>query len=41
MVLIVSADEADAIVTMLNKNGDNAWQLGTVEAGDKDQVVFK
>jgi len=41
MVLITSADDAYAIISMLNKNGDNAWQLGTVESGDKDQVVFK
>ena len=41
MVLIVSEDEAENIVTTLNKNGENAWQLGTVESGDKDQVVFK
>jgi len=41
MVLIVSADDAAAIIATLNKNGDNAWQLGTVESGDKDQVVFK
>ncbi len=41
MVLMVSADEAEAIVNTLNNNGENAWQLGTVEPGDKDQVVFK
>ncbi len=41
MVLIVDADDADAMVTTLNQNGDSAWQLGTVEAGDKDQVIFK
>jgi len=40
MVLIVDADEADAIVSMLVKNGDNAWQLGQIEAGDNKQVIF-
>ncbi|NOQ88566.1 MAG: phosphoribosylformylglycinamidine cyclo-ligase [Gammaproteobacteria bacterium] len=41
MVLIVNADAADAMISMLNQNGESAWQLGTVESGDKDQVVFK
>ncbi len=41
MVLIVSANDVDAIVSTLNQNGENAWQLGSVEVGDKDQVVFK
>jgi len=40
MVLIVSADDVDAIVTALNQNGENAWQLGTIESGDSKQVVF-
>jgi phosphoribosylformylglycinamidine cyclo-ligase len=40
MVLIVDADEADAIVSMLVKNGDSAWQLGRIEAGDNKQVIF-
>ena len=40
MVLIVDTDEADAIVSMLVKNGDNVWQLGQVEAGDNKQVIF-
>ena len=40
MVLIVDADEADAIVSMLVENGDNAWQLGQIEAGDNKQVIF-
>lgn len=41
MVLMVSADEAEGIISALNKNGENAWPLGTVESGDKDQVIFK
>ena len=41
MVLITSADEADAIVSALNKNGENAWRLGIIEAGNKEQVIFK
>jgi len=40
MVLMVDASEADGIIATLNQNGDHAWQLGTVETGDKDQVVF-
>ncbi len=41
MVLIVDTNDAEAIVSMLVQNGENAWQLGTVEPGDKDQVLFK
>ncbi len=46
MVLMVNTNDADAIVSMLNQQGENAWRLGsiktgTVEAGDKDQVIFK
>lgn len=40
MVLIVSEDEADAIVTSLNKTSEKAWRLGAIAAGEK-QVVFK
>ena len=41
MVLITRADEADAIVAALNQNDETAWTLGTIEAGDKAQVIFK
>ena len=41
MVLMVSAEQAGNIIDTLNTNGENAWQLGTVEPGDKDRVVFK
>jgi len=41
MVLIASADEADAIISALKQNDETAWALGTVETGDKQQVVFK
>jgi phosphoribosylformylglycinamidine cyclo-ligase len=41
MVLITSADEADAIVSALNQNGETAWRLGIIEAGNKEQVIFK
>ncbi len=41
MVLIADADDADGIVSSLNQNGENAWRLGVIEAGDKEQVVFK
>ena len=41
MVLIASADEADAIISELKKNDETAWTLGTIESGEKQQVVFK
>jgi phosphoribosylformylglycinamidine cyclo-ligase len=41
MVLITSADEADAIISALKQNDETAWTLGTIETGDKQQVVFK
>ena len=41
MVLIASADEADAIISALKQNDETAWALGTIETGDKQQVVFK
>jgi len=41
MVLITSADEAETIVSALKQNGENAWQLGVIATGDKQQVVIK
>lgn len=41
MVLIADADDADGIVSALNQDGESAWHLGFIEAGDKEQVVFK
>lgn len=41
MVLIADASEADAIVEKLRQNGDTAWRLGSIESGDKAQVLFK
>jgi phosphoribosylformylglycinamidine cyclo-ligase len=41
MVLIVAAEDADAVTTSLNQNGDTAWQLGTIDDGDNKQVIFK
>lgn len=41
MVLIASTDEADAIISALKQNDETAWTLGTIETGDKQQVVFK
>jgi phosphoribosylformylglycinamidine cyclo-ligase len=41
MVLIVAAEDADAITSFLNERGDSAWQLGTIDTGDKQQVIFK
>lgn len=40
MVLIVDEDEADAIVTELNKINEKAWRLGAIASGEK-RVVFK
>ena len=41
MVLIVAAEEANEIITGLNQSGNTAWQLGTIEEGDNQQVIFK
>jgi len=41
MVLIVAEEEADAITASLNKNGDSAWRLGTIDNGDNKQVILK
>ncbi len=40
MVLIIDAADADAVISMLNQNGETAWQLGAVETGDNKQVIF-
>ena len=41
MVLITSSDSAENIVAFLNEHNENAWQLGIIEAGDKNHVIFK
>lgn len=41
MVLITSADDAEGIIAMLEQNNETSWQLGVIESGDKDQVIFK
>jgi phosphoribosylformylglycinamidine cyclo-ligase len=41
MVLITDANDADAIVSALKQYNEDAWQLGTIEAGDNKQVIFK
>ena len=41
MVLIVAAEDAGNITERLNKNGDLAWRLGTIDEGDNQQVVSK
>jgi len=46
MVLITDANDADAIISTLNQNGENAWHLGKIVAsnistGDREQVVFE
>ena len=41
MVVIVSADEADNAIALLNKLGENAWRLGDVvsSSGEPDVVI--
>ncbi len=41
MVLMVDTGDAAAIISMLNQKGNIAWQLGSIEPGKKDQVIFK
>ena len=41
MVLVTRADDAEAIITSLKQSGENAWLLGSIESGDKEQVLFK
>ena len=41
MVLIVDTGEVDAIISRLEANGEKAWQLGTIDTGDNQQVIFK
>lgn len=41
MVLIVNAGDADSILATLQQLGETAWRLGTIEAGDRQQVVIK
>ena len=41
MVLIADSGDAEAIIASLKQNNENAWLLGSIEPGDKDQVVFK
>lgn len=40
MVLITSADDAEGIIAMLEQNNETAWQLGVIESGDNEQVIF-
>ena len=40
MVLITDANDVDAIIKDLKKNGEHAWHLGMIEPGDKEQVIF-
>jgi phosphoribosylformylglycinamidine cyclo-ligase len=41
MVLITDADDAEAIISTLKQNDENAWLLGAIESGDNKQVIFK
>ena len=40
MVLITDANDVEAIIKDLKKNGEHAWHLGMIESGDKEQVIF-
>ncbi len=40
MVLITKSDDAEAIISSLKKNGEDAWLLGNIQSGDKEQVIF-
>ena len=45
MVLIVNAENADSILSVLNRDDENAWRLGTIkasaiESAENKQVVF-
>jgi phosphoribosylformylglycinamidine cyclo-ligase len=41
MVLIVDADDAEAIVSTLNQSNETAWLLGSIAEGDSKQVIFR
>jgi phosphoribosylformylglycinamidine cyclo-ligase len=46
MVLITASEDADAIVSALQQNNENAWRLGDIEAasiesGENKQVIIK
>lgn len=41
MVLIVAAEDAEAVTASLHENGDTAWQLGTIDDGDNQKVIFQ
>ena len=41
MVLIADTNDVDAIIKVLQQNGEEAWHLGMIESGDKEQVIFK
>jgi len=41
MVLVVSADELETAITLLNESGETAWHLGEItELDDQQQVTF-
>lgn len=41
MVLMVEHQDADAIIETLEQQGETAWLLGSVETGEKEQVIFQ
>jgi phosphoribosylformylglycinamidine cyclo-ligase len=41
MVLIVAADDAEAIISTVNQGEETAWLLGTIAEGDSKQVIFR
>jgi phosphoribosylformylglycinamidine cyclo-ligase len=41
MVLVISSDELDKAISLLNENGEKAWHLGKItEMNDENQVSF-
>ncbi len=39
MVLVVSKDELEKSITLLNEAGENAWHIGEITTADGDQQV--
>jgi len=40
MVLVVAAADSDAILNKLQDIGEQAWKLGDIRAGDREQVII-
>ncbi|MGU7800640.1 AIR synthase-related protein, partial [Escherichia coli] len=39
MLVALPAAEADKAITLLNKQGENAWKIGYIKASDAEQRV--